>query len=270
MQNNSSQPIGIFDSGIGGLTVVNAVTKLLPHESIVYFGDTAHAPWGDKSTAAVQAYSIKICDMLLKQNCKLILIACNTASAAAGDLVKEYVGSKAIVMNVIDPTINHLREHFSNKSIGLIATKLTVNSNIYKKKLDELNVGIQLSALATPLLVPLIEEGLAEHQITADTIKEYLSNPQLQKIEALILGSTHYPTIKRHIQAFYNDKMIIIDSAEIVAQALKGLLAFHNLNNHNGGTQKTFYVSDYTDAFAATTKVFFSETIKLERYPLWD
>lgn len=270
MQTQSKNPIGIFDSGVGGLTVADAVTRLLPNESIVYFGDTAHAPWGDKSTAAIQAYSIKICDMLLQQNCKLILIACNTASAAAFDLVKEYVGSKAQIIDVIEPVVNHLREHYPQRSIGLIGTRQTVYSNIYKKKLDDLNLGIRLSSLATPLLVPLIEEGFAHNKITADTIQEYLSHPDLQDIEALILGCTHYPLIKQHISSFYSDKVKIIDSSEIVANTLKGLLTYHNLLNRSTVSQKTFYVSDYTESFAASTKLFFTDEIELKHYPLWD
>ena len=133
----SEHPIGIFDSGVGGLTVAHAVTKSLPHENIVYFGDTAHLPYGDKSTAAIQAYTVKICEMLLAQQCKVILIACNSASAAAYELAKEYVGKKARVLNVIDPVINHLREHFQKKRVGLIGTKQTVNSNIFKKHIEE-------------------------------------------------------------------------------------------------------------------------------------
>lgn len=270
MNNNSSSPLGIFDSGMGGLTVANAIAKLLPHESMVYFGDTAHYPWGDKSTAAIQAYSIKICDMLLKQNCKLILIACNTASAAAYDLLKEYVGDKAIVMNVIDPMVNHLREHYKDKTVGLIGTKQTINSNIYKKKLDALKSGIQLNALATPLLVPLIEEGFAEHHITADVIKQYLSHSTLKNIDALILGCTHYPLIKAHMQKYYKNHTTIIDSAEMAAIALKGLLEYHNLLSKDPTSQKRIYVSDYTEAFADAAKLYFSENIQLEKYPLWD
>lgn len=267
---SSSQPIGIFDSGIGGLTVAHAVTQCLPKENLIYFGDTAHAPWGDKSTAAIQAYSIKICDMLLEQNCKLILIACNTGTSAAYDLVKEYVASRAIVVNVIDPVVNYLREHYSKHVIGLIGTRQTINSNIYKKKLDALNLGIQLNALATPLLVPVIEEGFANSKIAEEVIREYLSHSSLQKINALILGCTHYPLIKQHLAKFYQSKIDIIDSSEIVARAVKSLLEYHNLVNANGSNQRLFYVSDYTEAFAASTKLFFQETIHLQRYPLWD
>lgn len=270
MKNNSTQPIGLFDSGIGGLTVADAVTRLLPYESMVYFGDTAHAPWGDKSTAAIQAYSIKICDMLLEQDCKLILIACFSASAAAYDLVKEYVGSRALVINVIEPVISYLRENYANRRVGLIGTKQTVNSNIYKKKLDALNLGIELCALATPLLVPIIEEGFAANKIAEIAIQEYLSHPSLKQIEALILGCTHYPLIKQHVDKFYQSKINVIDSSEIVANAVKGLLVYHNLLNQHPAPKKSFFVSDYTEAFAASTKLFFQEKIELQRYPLWD
>src|SRR3989338_4896350 len=116
----ASQPIGIFDSGIGGLTIAHALVKELAKENIIYFGDTAHLPYGDKSTASIQAYSVKIAEMLLQQHCKLILIACHTASSAAYDLVNEYVDGKASVMNMIDPIVQHVHQSYANKCIGLI------------------------------------------------------------------------------------------------------------------------------------------------------
>lgn len=270
MNNTSTQPIGIFDSGLGGLTVAKAVADLLPKEDIVYFGDTVHTPWGDKSIAAIQAYSIKICDMLLKQNCKIILIACNTASSAAYELVKEYVGSKAMVIDVIEPMVHHLRENYPQKKLGLIGTRQTVNSNVYKKKVDELALGIELSSLATPLLVPLIEEGQGDKKIVAELINDYLSDPALQDIVALILGCTHYPLIKQHIENFYRKKVTVIDSSEIVATALKGWLEYHNLLNRAGTGQKHFYVSDTTPTFVASAKLFFQADVVLEQYPLWE
>ncbi len=266
----SLRPIGIFDSGIGGLTVAKAVTQCLPQESIVYFGDTAHAPWGDKSAAAIQAYSIKICDMLLKQGCKLILIACNSASAVAHELVKEYVGRKAIVVDVVDPMIGYLAENYVNKTIGLIGTKQTVYSNIYRKKLDQRGINIKLNTLATPLLVPLIEEGASNQAIMADAIKAYLSESSLQAIDALVLGCTHYPLIKQHIEQFYGSKTAIIDSTDIVAKLVKALLESHNLLSGSTTSQKKFYVSDYTIAFSALARLFFKGPVTLERYPLWE
>ncbi|HEX8350615.1 MAG TPA: glutamate racemase, partial [Hymenobacter sp.] len=184
----ASRPIGVFDSGIGGLTVARAVNRVLPHEQLIYFGDTAHLPYGDKSQAAIQAYSIKICDLLLRQHCKVILIACNSASAAAYELVREYVGSKARVLNVIDPIVAHIGETYAGRRVGLIGTKQTVNSNVYKKKIDDLDANVELHSLATPLLVPMIEEGFFENNISHNIIRTYLANPHLDGIEALVLG----------------------------------------------------------------------------------
>lgn len=266
---SSSQPIGIFDSGIGGLTVAHALVKHLPKENLVYFGDTAHMPYGDKSTAAIQAYAVKIAHMLLQQECKLILVACNTASAAAYDLVKEYVGSKAIVMNVIDPTIRFLKEHYHQKHIGLIGTRQTVNSHIYKKKMDDLNLDIKLSSYATNLLASAIEE-FGNHHIMDSLLQVYLEHPDLQNIDALVLACTHYPIIKDRILQQYNRPIEIIDSSEIVAQAVKQQLENNQLLNSNGTSSKHFYVSDYTESFAKNAKLFFDKDIVLEHYPLWD
>jgi glutamate racemase len=267
---DSTAPIGIFDSGIGGMTVASAGTRLLPKENTIYFGDTAHLPYGDKSTAAIQAYSIKICNMLLQQNCKLILIACNSASAAAYELVKEYVGSKASVMNVIDPVVDYIKEHYDGKTIGLIGTKQTVLSNVYKKKVDALNKNIQLKSLATPLLAPMIEEGFFDNNISESIIASYLTDSSLSDIEALILGCTHYPLIKQQIEAYYNNKAEILDTSEIVANSLRALLEQHYLLNDKGEGKRHFYVSDYTLSFEQSTKIFFGKQIQLQHYPLWE
>lgn len=268
-----TQPIGIFDSGIGGLTVAHSLVEHLPKENIIYFGDTAHLPYGDKSTAAIQAYSVKIAHMLLQQECKLILIACNSASAAAYELVKEYIGSKAIVMNVIDPTIHLLKENYAAKRLGLIGTRQTVNSHIYKKKIDNLNLDIKISSCATNLLASAIEE-FGNHDVIDALLLEYLANPELRNIDALILACTHYPVVKEKIYSHYvtaHKKQIeIIDSSDIVAQAVKKQLEKNNLLNANGKSTKHFYLSDYTESFAANAKLFFGEDITFEHYPLWD
>lgn len=261
-------PIGIFDSGMGGLTVAKAIDTLLPNENIIYFGDTAHTPWGDKSLSTVQHYAIKICDILLRHHCKYIVIACHTASAIASEVVKEYVGDKAHVINVIDPVIHHIGEHHANKKIGLIGTKQTVRSNTYKQRLEILNRNIQFSSLATPLLVPLIEEGYKDNRISEIIVAEYLSNPALLDIHALILGCTHYPLIKKYIQDFYKDKVDLIDASEITALLLKQELASKNLLNSKQAAQKLFYVSDDNEFFSQTTHLFFQKKINLQHYPL--
>ena len=267
----NSAPIGIFDSGIGGLTLAHAITKLLPEESIIYFGDTAHLPYGDKSATAIQSYSLKICNLLLEKNCKLILIACNSASAAAYDLVKTYVGSKAVVVNVIDPVIEYLSKNWKNHTLGLIGTKQTVNSGLYAQKAADLHQGVEIKSLATPLLAPMIEEGFFNNKISASIIEEYLQNENLQNIEGLILGCTHYPLIKNQIEQFYQGKTQVIDTSEIVAEKIRSILIQQNLetpSKEQGDRQ--FFVSDYTKSFEQSTKLFFGEEIKLELYPIWD
>ncbi len=262
--------IGIFDSGIGGMTVAKAVTKLLPNERIIYFGDTAHFPYGDKSQASIQAYSIKVTDVLLQQGCKVILIACNSASSAAYDLIKAYASSKAIVINVIDPIVDYISEHYSEDRIGLIGTKRTIESNVYKAKIDSLNKAIDLQSLATPLLAPMIEEGFTGNKISQVIINEYLSNNCLDNIKALILGCTHYPLIKNQIDAYYNNSVSIIDSSEVVALFLKKVLKSKKLLTDVNMEQHHFYVSDYTKSFEESTKLFFGKEIELEYYKLWE
>jgi glutamate racemase len=266
----NSSPIGIFDSGIGGLTLAHAITELMPNEPIIYFGDTAHLPYGDKSATAIQAYSVKICNFLLEKNCKLILIACNSASAAAYDLVKAYVGTKAIVVNVIDPVIQFLDQHWSGKTLGLIGTKQTVNSGIYFNKAEALRKDIHIKSLATPLLAPMIEEGFFNHTISEQIIREYLLQPVLQNIDGLILGCTHYPLIKKQIDYFYQGRVDVIDTSLIVANEIKRILESEDLLNKGKVGDSQFFVSDYTDSFEKSTQIFFGETIKLTQFPIWD
>lgn len=267
----NQKPIGIYDSGIGGLTVMRAVRNLLPHEDIIYFGDTAHLPYGDKSTEAIQSYSIKIANFLLSQECKVILIACNSASAAAFKLLKEYVGSKAAVLNVIDPMVSMLVERYAGKTIGLIGTKQTVLSNVYAKKINDLGLGITLKSLATPLLAPMIEEGYAGKNILESVIKDYLSDERLVGIEALILGCTHYPLIKKQIENFYEGNVAVLDSSEVVAKSLRGLLEMQNLlHQQEKAGKSSFFVSDFTQSFESTTQLFFGEAVQLQHYPLWE
>ncbi|HEY5692369.1 MAG TPA: glutamate racemase [Cyclobacteriaceae bacterium] len=270
MSNESFRPIGIYDSGIGGLTVAQAITKLMPSEDIIYFGDTAHLPYGDKSEAAIQAYSVKIAEVLLKQGCKVIVIACNSASSAAYELLKEYVRKDAHIINVIDPMIDYLAQHHSNKQIGLIGTKRTVNSGVYAARVADTGKNISLKSLATPLLAPMIEEGFFNNQISHEIIAQYLSDSELLDIESLILACTHYPLIKKEISAFYQYKVTILDSSEIVAKALKEYLEALDLLNSAPKSVKKFFVSDYTPSFEASTQQFFGQVVHLEQHRLWN
>ncbi len=267
--NKANYPIGIFDSGIGGLTVANAIKNVLPNESLIYFGDTAHLPYGEKSPEAIKNYSIKITDFLLEQHCKVIVIACNTASSIAYETVKEHVGSRAIVIDVINPVVNKVASIFNDLKIGVIATKGTIRSDVYSKKIKEKNSSLEVASLATPLLTPMIEEGFFNNKISRTIINSYLSHPKIKKIDVLILACTHYPLIRLEIEEFYKNKVNIIDSAEIVAGFVRNKLEETHLFNLKKKHKHRFYISDFTTSFEQSTKLFFKGKILIEHYPLW-
>lgn len=270
MNKKPESPIGIFDSGVGGLTVANAIKQLLPDENLIYFGDTAHLPYGDKSKETVTYYSEKITSYLLEQNCKIIVIACNTASANAYDSVLNIAGNNAIVLNVIDPVVEYVASLNTISRIGVIGTKGTVNSGTYEAKIKTLKPALNVVSLATPLLVPMIEEGFIFDDISNAIIRTYLSKKELSNIDSLILGCTHYPIIKNQINKFYNFKVDVIDSSKIVALNLRKVLQQNNLVNTGRNSLYSFYVSDYTDYFKAISKLFFEEDINLRKLNLWN
>ncbi len=257
-------PIGIFDSGIGGLAVARAVKDLLPQESIVYFGDTAHLPYGDKAGATIQAHAIRICNFLLKRQCKVILIACNSVSAVAYDLVCAHVGQRAAVLNVIDPMIDYIGSQFQGQLIGLIGTQQTIHSRVYEKKIQALRLGIQLRAVATPLLVPMSEARFTQG-ISLETIHNYLKNPALRYIKALILGCTHYSVIKTSIKAFYQHQLSVMDAAEVTATYLQRFLFRHQLLSTRLLAEDHFVASALTADFERATHIFFGHKVHLER-----
>ena len=267
---SNAQPIGIFDSGIGGLTVANAIHKVLPNEQLIYFGDTAHFPYGEKSADSIKYYALRISDFLIKQNCKMVVIACNTASSVAYQIVKQQIGNKAIVISVIEPVVNRVAALYQHGKIGVIATKGTVKSDVYAKKLKELNASLQVATMATPLLAPMIEEGFFNNKISKTIINSYLEKPKLKKIDALILACTHYPLIRPEIEEYYKQKVKIIDSAEIVAETVFNSLADKGLLYTGKPLKNKFYVSDYTDSFASSTKIFYKDKLVLEHHPLWE
>lgn len=266
----ASQPIGIFDSGVGGLTVASAIHQLLPQENLIYFGDTAHTPWGNQSKTAIQHYATRITQALLQHDCKAIVVACNTASAAALESVAEITNQKVLMFNVIDPVINHLLNNFQNHSVGLIGTKQTIKSQAYLHKLMQHTSNIVLKSMATPLFVPLIEEGLSDSAYVRQFIDYYLSNPMFKDISALILGCTHYPLIKQSIAQYFNHTVQIIDSASIVAQTVADQLRVQALLNTSLHSKQQFFVSSDSEFFSSTAKQFFPGEIKLQTYPLWD
>jgi len=262
------KPIGIFDSGVGGLTVAHAIKQMLPDENLVYFGDTAHLPYGDKSAESIKQYSRKITEFLLGHDAKVVLVACNSASASAFDTLKKEFNDQTILIDVIDPVIDYLStRNFSR--IGVIGTKRTISSGTYESKLKLRLPGATLISLATPLLVPMIEEGFIFDDISNAIIRAYLSDPSLKEIQALILGCTHYPIIKNQISKIFNFNIEVVDSARIVANTLKEALEKNNLLNKAGKTKDQFFISDYTPYFEKIARMFFEGEINLKKADIW-
>lgn len=258
------QPIGIFDSGVGGLTVAKEIKRLLPDENLIYFGDTKHLPYGEKSREAIIGYATKITDFLIQKNCKAIVVACNSATANALKEVLELVNGRVPVIDVINPVAEKVAYEIHN-NVGVIATKATVNSGLYKKSIRHHNRFIKVDELATPLLVPAIEEGFKNHPITHAIIYNYLSNKKLKNIETLILGCTHYPLLVDEIRQYYGNRVRVIDSPHIVSSQLKMVLDQHHLlNSENKKPTYEFYLSDLTKNFEKTSKKFFGKTIDLQ------
>ena len=263
-----NKPIGIFDSGIGGLTVAKAIKNELPNEQIIYFGDTKHLPYGDKSKSTLVGYSLQIVDFLIEQGVKAIVIACNSASAMAFEEVRDY--SSVPVYNVIDPIVDYVESHREiSNNVGLIATKATVNSNVYSSKIEKCCVGVKTCSLATPLLVPMIEEGFHDDKISNTIIANYLGDKTLLGIDTLILGCTHYPLIETEINKYYDGRVNILNSANIVAEKISKLLLKSDLlNKEECIGEDHFYVSDYTPSFEKTANIIFSDNINLEKVVL--
>jgi glutamate racemase len=263
------QPIGIFDSGVGGLTVAHAIKQILPGESLIYFGDTAHLPYGDKSAESIRYYSHRITQFLLEHDAKVVLVACNSASASAFDYLKDEFSDKTILIDVIDPVVEYISTRNFRK-IGIIGTKRTISSGTYERKLSEKSPGTSVISLATPLFVPMIEEGFIFDDISNAIIRAYLSNESLSGIEALILGCTHYPIIKNQISKIFNFNIEVIDSARIVSIILRNILEKNGLLNDSGNAQDRFFISDYTPYFGKIAKMFFEGEINLQKADIWN
>ncbi len=270
MNSSAHAPVGIFDSGIGGLTVAHAIRELLPHEDLIYFGDTAHLPYGDKSPASIRQYSLKIAQLLLEAGCKAIVIACNTASSIAYKEVSRLAGDRALVLGVIEPVAQEVALHYKGKTVGVIGTKGTIRSRVYVNHIRKAGAGVKVASASTPLLAPMIEEGFFNNNISRTIIRSYLSKKAFRDIDALVLGCTHYPLIKQEVEEYYKGKVNVIDPAVTVARALKTSLSEKGLLRRNGKVVHRFYVSDLTHEFEKSTALFFGEHADLTELRIWD
>ena len=249
--NLKNLPIGVFDSGVGGLTVVREIMRQIPNERIVYFGDTARVPYGSKSKETVTKYSRQIVRFLETQNVKAIVIACNTASAYALEQIEKEI--KVPIIGVVKPGAVTAARATQNGKVGVIATEGTIQSEIYTQYIKELKQDAKVIGKACPLFVPLVEEGLLEDPVTDEIAQRYLSVLIDSGIDTLILGCTHYPLIRSTVGKVMGDKVTLVNPAYETAIELKRLLENHNMLQDEkpalGTNQYQFFVSDGADKF---------------------
>ena len=241
-------PIGVFDSGVGGLTVVREIMRQLPTENVIYFGDTARVPYGSKSKNTILKFSRQIVRFLRTKNVKAIVFACNTASALALEDMRDEIDIP--VVGVVRPGAKMAVEKTKTKHIGVIGTEATVKSGIYTDYIRQLDEDVNVIGKACPLFVPLVEEGLLEDRITDDMINRYLSELKPYHIDALVLGCTHYPLLFNAIKRYMGDEVVLINPAYETAKELKEILSTKDmLNARSNSPVYDFYVSDGMDKF---------------------
>lgn len=223
---DASRPIGVFDSGVGGLTVVRALMERLPLENIVYFGDTARVPYGVKSVATIEHFTGQIVNYLLGQQVKMLIVACNTMAAVAAQVVKARAGDVP-VLDVIEAGAHAAVRDSGVRRVGVIGTPTTVNSNAYARRMHQLDPGVRVYSQACPLFVPLVEEGWLDHPVTRLTAQEYLRPVLAEEVDSLVLGCTHYPLLKPLLKEVAGEGVRLVDSAlttaELAAQRLHEL-----------------------------------------------
>ena len=248
MINSSQHPIGVFDSGLGGLTVVKELNRHLPNEKVVYFGDTARVPYGTKSGPTIIRYAREIVRVLLKHKVKMVVVACNTASSLALEALKKEFNVP--IVGVIDPGAQKAARITRNKRVGIIATSSTVKSGKYTKRIKQLDPSIDVISSACPLFVPLVEEGWFNNAVTYQVAQQYLSGMKKYKIDTLILGCTHYPLLRDVLRHVMGSRVQLVDSAQEVAIQVKELLARRRmLRTRLGEARHLFIVSDEPKQF---------------------
>lgn len=251
MDNRKEAPIGVFDSGVGGLTVVKEIMYQIPNEKVIYFGDTARVPYGNKTKETVTKYALQIVRFLETQNVKAIVVACNTASAYALEEIEQAVDVP--VIGVVKPGAKMATEATKNGKIGVIGTRATIGSETYTTYIRQLNPGIEVIGKECPLFVHLVEEGLWEDPVTEEIARRYLTDLIDIGIDTLILGCTHYPLIRKTVQRIMGENVRLVNPAYETARELKDLLAEHSILNEQtpglGTNIHRFFVSDAAERF---------------------
>lgn len=255
MSTRESDPIGVFDSGVGGLSVVRALMARLPFENIIYFGDTARVPYGVKSVETIGLYACQIVDFLLKQQVKLLIVACNTMAAVAHHVIEER--SPIPVLDVIDAGARTAVDVTRTKDIGVIGTPATITSNAYTRAIHRLDFEVRIFSQACPLFVPLVEEGWLDHPVTRLTAEEYLKPLLAHDLDTLVLGCTHYPLLKPLLQEVVGDPVTLVDSAEAMADQTAAVLERKGWGNpQEDHPHHRFYVTDVPYRFQSIGQAF--------------
>ncbi len=256
-----NMPIGIFDSGIGGLTVLREVHRDLPAEDIVYFGDTAHVPYGTKSKETITRFSLDNVRFLRNFDVKMVIVACNTASSLSLEAMKDNFALP--IIGVIEPGARSAMMRTKNGRIGVIGTKATINSGAYEASLKRLDPKVKVYSQACPLFVPLVEEGWLEGEIVAKVVRTYLESLKSFDIDTLILGCTHYPLLAKVIQKMIGENVKLVNSAEETSKEAKKMLLEMKLANirRKKSSQTRFYVSDEPEPFRVLGERFLGQSI---------
>ncbi len=251
--------IGVFDPGVGGLTVVRELIKQLPYEDIVYFGDTARVPYGIKSKETVIRFSIENILFLLKQDVKLICVACNTVSSLALPVIKNHF--RVPIVGVLSPGVREAVYATKNKRIGIIGTRGTIKSRAYELEVKQLEPKAQVTAVACPLFVPFVEEGLLNGKVVLEVARDYLQPLKKAGVDTVILGCTHYPLLRPVIKEVMGKHVTLIDSAKQVAIEVKEILAAESILNNKRKAKNKFYVSDNPEWFNGLAKRFLGQMV---------
>lgn len=258
-------PIGVFDSGIGGLTVVRALMDRLPFENVVYFGDTARVPYGIKSVDTIRRFTGEITRFLMQRDVKMLIVACNTMAAVAADVVREHAGQVPVI-DVIEAGAQAALAQSITRRVGVIGTPTTINSNAYALRMHALDPAVKVHSSACPLFVPLVEEGWLDHPVTRMTVREYLKPVLAEEVDSLVLGCTHYPLLKPLLKRVVGKSVHLVDSASTTAELAAERLQVHGLTCPAGTPDHRFYVTDIPLRFQTIGERFLGRALgKVER-----
>lgn len=260
---NSSKPIGVFDSGLGGLTILKALQEFLPNEQFIYYGDTAHLPYGEKSESALKTYVSDISSFLKARECKLMVVACNSASTVVSEDLKLAFDHKDLI-TVIQPVVERVAKQKRFHKIGIIGTRKTIDSHLFEQSISSLNPQLELRSKKTPLLVPMIEEGFIDQEVLNPIFERYFN--EFDDLDLIIPACTHYPIIYQQIENYFNQNVKVLHTPKIIAEEVRLLLedrGWMNSDSNKGADE--YHLSDLTDSFKKEAEMFLGKVITLQQ-----